>query len=163
MRGSFQTVIGHVWTSTLMKLQPSTISLSLFYNFFAFLAWLFWSKREVCYGKYGCFQRHPLWQVQMPQNPSRIGTRFHLFTRDNCNSAQLIDDHNKHQLSASHYKISRRTIFVIHGFTGQFGNLSPRRPGSQRLRFIFFEKERSAQCQWQKGESIGTPSVIDEY
>ena len=41
MRDCFQTLIGHVWTSTLMKLYPSTISLSLFYNFFAFFSMAF--------------------------------------------------------------------------------------------------------------------------
>ena len=41
MRDCFQTVIGHVWTSTLMKLYHSTISLSLFYNFFAFFSMAF--------------------------------------------------------------------------------------------------------------------------
>ena len=83
-----------------------------------FLAWLF-SKSRVCYQKYGCFNSHPNLLVKLPQSPSRIGIRFNLFTRANRNSAKLIDDHNKYKLTTSHFKISRRTIFVIHGFTGK--------------------------------------------
>ena len=83
-----------------------------------FLAWLF-SKSRVCYQKYGCFKSHPNLLVKLPQSPSRIGIRFNLFTRANRNSAKLIDDHNKYKLTTSHFKISRRTIFVIHGFTGK--------------------------------------------
>ena len=84
-----------------------------------FLAWLFLPKKEVCYPVYGCFKRHPNGLVNLPQSPSRIGIRFNLFTRANRNSAKLIDDHHQYKLTTSHFKISRRTIFVIHGFTGK--------------------------------------------
>ena len=87
-------------------------------NMSLFLAWLF-SPRRVCYQKYGCFNPHPNILVRLPQSLSRIGTRFNLFTRVNRNSAKLIDDHNQYKLTTSHFKISRRTIFVIHGFTGK--------------------------------------------
>ncbi|XP_073251237.1 inactive pancreatic lipase-related protein 1-like isoform X2 [Porites lutea] len=80
-------------------------------------AWLFLPKKEVCYPVYGCFKRHPNGLVNLPQSPSRIGIRFNLFTRANRNSAKLIDDHHQYKLTTSHFKISRRTIFVIHGFT----------------------------------------------
>ena len=83
-----------------------------------FLAWFF-PPKEVCYRKYGCFKSHPNLLVKLPQSPSRIGIQFNLFTRANRNSAELIDDHNKYKLTTSHFKISRRTIFVIHGFTGK--------------------------------------------
>ena len=73
----------------------------------------------MCYQNYGCFGPHPDRLVKLPQSPSQIGTRFNLFTRDNWNSAKLIDDHNKDKLTASHFKISRRTILVIHGFRGK--------------------------------------------
>ena len=77
-------------------------------------------KSRVCYEKYGCFNSHPNRRlVKLPQSPSRIGTRFNLFTRNNRNSARLIDDRNKYKLTASHFKISRRTILVIHGFRGK--------------------------------------------
>ena len=73
----------------------------------------------MCYQKYGCFNPHPNKLVKLPQSPSQIGTRFNLFTRNNRNSTTLIDDHNINKLTASHFKISRRTILVIHGFTGK--------------------------------------------
>ena len=82
-----------------------------------FLALLF--PKEVCYQKYGCFKSHPNPLVKLPQSPSRIGIRFNLFTRANKHSAKLIDDHNTYKLTTSNFKISRRTIFVIHGFTGK--------------------------------------------
>ena len=83
-----------------------------------FLALLF--PKEVCYQKYGCFKPHPNPLVKQPQSPSEIGVRFNLFTRENRNSATLIDDENESKLSASHFIISRPlTIFVIHGFTGK--------------------------------------------
>ena len=84
-----------------------------------FLAWLFLPKKEVCYPVYDCFKRHPNGLVNLPQSPSRIGIRFNLFTRANRNSAKLIDDQNRYKLTTSHFKISRRTIFAIHGFTGE--------------------------------------------
>lgn len=74
--------------------------------------------KEVCYQKYGCFKPHPNPLVKQPQSPSEIGVRFNLFTRENRNSATLIDDENESKLSDSHFIISRPlTIFVIHGFT----------------------------------------------
>ena len=82
-----------------------------------FLVLLF-SKR-VCYHKYGCFEHQTEKRVRLPRSPSQIGVRFNLFTRENGNSAKLIDDHDKSKLTTSHFKISRRTIFVIHGFTGK--------------------------------------------
>ena len=82
-----------------------------------FLAWLF--PKEVCYQRYGCFKPHPNPLAKQPQSPSQIGVRFNLFTKENRNSAKLIDDENESKLSASHFIISRPlTIFVIHRFTG---------------------------------------------
>ena len=109
-----------------------------------FLAWLF-SKR-VCYQKYGCFKSHPNLLVKLPQNPSRIGIRFNLFTRANRNSAKLIDDHNKYKLTTSHFKISRRTIFVIHGFTGK---------GSRNLKHLVTALIRGAFHTSQNSRNFG--------
>ena len=99
-----------------------------------FLAWLFSNK--VCYQKYGCFKSHPNPLVKLPQSPSRIGIRFNLFTRANRNSAKLIDDHNKNKLTTSHFKISRRTIFVIHGYTGKGRSLGTET--SKLIRFFSY-------------------------
>ena len=83
-----------------------------------FLAWLF--PKEVCYQRYGYFKPHPNPLAKQPQSPSQTGVRFNLFTKENRNSAKLIDDENESKLSASHFIISRPlTIFVIHGFTGK--------------------------------------------
>jgi len=77
--------------------------------------------KRVCYEKYGCFSHlSPSTRrffVKLPQSPSNIGTKFHLFTRSNTKSSQIIDDDDRNKLTASNFRISRRTIFVIHGFT----------------------------------------------
>ena len=84
-------------------------------NFFS-IGWLF--KSKVCYDKYGCFDRHPNLLVRLPQEPSKLGTSFLLFTRKNSQTAKIIDDSDVNKLRDSFFEISRRTIFLIHGFTG---------------------------------------------
>ena len=77
-------------------------------------------QRSVCYTKYGCFKNtaNP-WRL--PQSPSKINTAFYLFTRQNREIPQTIDDENKNKLAASNYNILRHeTIFVVHGFKGKF-------------------------------------------
>ncbi|XP_078354767.1 pancreatic lipase-related protein 2-like isoform X1 [Oculina patagonica] len=73
----------------------------------------------VCYGKYGCFTRdkpfNNFW-VWLPQDTSDVGTSFHLYTRNNREISQVIDDNDEGKLKASNFDISRRTILVIHGF-----------------------------------------------
>ena len=108
-------------------LPPSVKTFIPAYVLYVFLAWLF--SKKVCYQKYGCFKRQPNILIKLPQSPSRIGIRFNLFTRANRNSANLIDDHNKNKLTSSHFKISRRTIFVIHGYTGK-----GQAPGDENLK-----------------------------
>ena len=85
-------------------------------NFFS-IGWLF--KSKVCYDKYGCFDRHPNILVRFPQEPSKLGTSFLLFTRKNSQTAKIIDDSDVNKLRDSFFEISRRTIFLIHGFTGK--------------------------------------------
>ena len=85
-------------------------------NFFS-IGWLF--KSKVCYDKYGCFDRHPNLLVRFPQEPSKLGTSFLLFTRKNSQTAKIIDDSDVNKLRDSFFEISRRTIFLIHGFTGK--------------------------------------------
>ena len=77
------------------------------------------SKSEVCYDKYGCFDLHPNLLVQFPEEPSELGTSFLLFTRKNSQTAKIIDDSDVNKLRDSFFEISRRTIFLIHGFTGK--------------------------------------------
>ena len=90
--------------------------------FVLFLAFFFPKPKTVCYGKYGCF-KETFWRskvVKLPQKPSVIGTTFHLFTRVSPQTSIVIDDNDNNKLRASNFKISRRTIFVIHGFTGKY-------------------------------------------
>lgn len=84
-------------------------------SFFVLLGFLWRSK--VCHGKYGCFYRHRNLSVRLPQRPSRVGTSFHLFTRNNRQIAQSIDDRDVTKLKKSFFKIQRQTILLVHGFT----------------------------------------------
>lgn len=84
--------------------------------FAAFLA------REVCYGKYGCFSRQPPFNnllVSLPLGPSFVGTTFNLFTRTKREDAVVIDDKDEGKLSSSCFDIAKRTILIIHGYTGK--------------------------------------------
>ena len=77
------------------------------------------SKSKVCYDKYGCFDLHPNPLVRFPQEPSELGTSFLLFTRKNSQTAKIIDDSDVNKLRDSFFEISRRTIFLIHGYLGK--------------------------------------------
>ena len=79
-------------------------------NFFS-IGWLF--KSKVCYDKYGCFDRHPNLLVRFPQEPSKLGTSFLLFTRKNSQTAKIIDDSDVNKLRDSFFEISRRERFFL--------------------------------------------------
>ncbi|XP_078354762.1 pancreatic lipase-related protein 2-like [Oculina patagonica] len=73
-------------------------------------------QKEVCYGKYGCFERQPgliAWRVRLPESPEEVGTSFHMYTRD---GHGIVNDVDESLLTAPKFDISRRTIFVIHGY-----------------------------------------------
>ena len=83
-----------------------------------FLGFLF-TPTEVCYGKYGCFKTQPglnAWLVYLPEKPSVIRTSFHMFTRY---GSGIVNDIKGGKLRAPKFDISRRTIFVIHSYTGK--------------------------------------------
>ena len=83
-----------------------------------FLGFLF-PPTEVCYGKYGCFKTQPGTNgrfVYLPESPSVIRTSFHMFTRY---GSGIVNDIDEGKLTAPKFDISRRTIFVIHGYTGK--------------------------------------------
>ncbi|XP_022779802.1 inactive pancreatic lipase-related protein 1-like isoform X1 [Stylophora pistillata] len=76
--------------------------------------------KEVTYGKYGTFKEQPnvRWSIfirrpSLPESPSTVGTTFHLFTRG---GSLTVDDEDYTNLMGSDFDISRRTIFIIHGF-----------------------------------------------
>ena len=75
--------------------------------------------KTVCYEKYGCFEYFSPLSRELPQKPSKVGTKFHLFTRLNMKTSQIIDDEDESKLRASNFNISRRTIFVVHGYFGR--------------------------------------------
>ena len=82
------------------------------------LGFLF-TPNEVCYGKYGCFKKQPgsnAVLVYLPEEPSVIRTSFHMFTRYGFG---IVDDIDESKLRAPKFDISRRTIIVIHGYTGK--------------------------------------------
>ena len=99
-----------------IQVGKKSITIQRHCNFFS-IGWLF--KSKVCYDKYGCFDRHPNLLVRFPQEPSKLGTSFLLFTRKNRQTAKIIDDSDVNKLRDSFFEISRRTIFLIHGFTGK--------------------------------------------
>ena len=72
----------------------------------------------MCYGKYGCFKRQPgldALHVKLPKSPSDVGTTFSMFTRS---GSGIVNDVDVAKLRAAKFDISRRTIFIIHGYQG---------------------------------------------
>jgi len=63
--------------------------------------------------------------MMLPEAPSKMGTTLNLFTRSNRDAPQLIDDNDNQKLKNSNFDISKRTILIVHGFTGK-GILSVR-------------------------------------
>jgi len=55
--------------------------------------------------------------MMLPEAPSKMGTTLNLFTRSNRDAPQLIDDNDNQKLKNSNFDISKRTIFIVHGFT----------------------------------------------
>ncbi|XP_071986940.1 pancreatic triacylglycerol lipase-like isoform X4 [Engystomops pustulosus] len=79
---------------------------------------------EVCYNRLGCFNDAKPWAgtverpfAKLPWAPEKINTRFLLYTRNNQNSYQAISATNPSSISSSNFRTSRKTRFVIHGFT----------------------------------------------
>ncbi|XP_053548965.1 pancreatic triacylglycerol lipase-like [Bombina bombina] len=78
---------------------------------------------EVCFARIGCFSDSSPWAgtierpiSQLPWSPETINTRFLLYTRENPNNFQDINAVNPSTISASNFKTSRKTRFIIHGF-----------------------------------------------
>ncbi|XP_063290014.1 pancreatic triacylglycerol lipase-like [Pelobates fuscus] len=79
---------------------------------------------EVCYNRIGCFSDAKPWAgtierpiTKLPWTSEKINTRFLLFTRSNQNSFQVISAINPSTISSSNFRTSKKTRFVIHGFT----------------------------------------------
>lgn len=85
--------------------------------------------RQCRSGKYGCFKKiisPPRFLVKLPEAPSVIATKFHLFTRSNDEKSALIDDSNRDKLRTSNFEISKQTIFVAHGFSESINTWAPK-------------------------------------
>ncbi|KAM4033001.1 pancreatic triacylglycerol lipase-like isoform 1-T1 [Anomaloglossus baeobatrachus] len=78
---------------------------------------------EVCYSRIGCFTDNVPWAgtverpiSQLPWSPDRINVRFLLFTKSNPTNFQEVNAVNPSTISASNFRTSRKTRFIIHGF-----------------------------------------------
>ncbi|XP_078354760.1 inactive pancreatic lipase-related protein 1-like isoform X1 [Oculina patagonica] len=105
------------------------------------------SPKKVCYGKYGCFERQPglnAWLVKLPESPADVGTSFHMFTRDGFG---IVNDVDESKLTAPKFDISRRTIFVIHGYT------ESKNTWATRIKDALLEREdcNVILVDWRKG------------
>ncbi|KAJ7394433.1 hypothetical protein OS493_000242 [Desmophyllum pertusum] len=115
---------------------------------------------EVCYGKYGCFKKQPTqwpipwpslrllqWPIKLPQDPSKVQTSFHVFTRE---GSGKIDDHDQSKLQATDFDIARRTIFVIHGW------LESKYTWALRMKNALLDREdcNVILVDWSKGSQI---------
>ncbi|XP_063819889.1 pancreatic triacylglycerol lipase-like isoform X2 [Pseudophryne corroboree] len=79
---------------------------------------------EVCYNRVGCFNDAKPWAgtverpfTKLPWSPEQINTRFLLYTRNNQNSFQTISAATPSTISSSNFRTTRKTRFIIHGFT----------------------------------------------
>ncbi|XP_075071210.1 pancreatic triacylglycerol lipase-like [Mixophyes fleayi] len=79
---------------------------------------------EVCFDRLGCFSDAAPYSgtverpfTRLPSTPEQINTRFLLFTRDNQNSYQVISAVDPSTISSSNFRTSRKTRFLIHGYT----------------------------------------------
>ncbi|XP_066457494.1 pancreatic triacylglycerol lipase-like [Eleutherodactylus coqui] len=78
---------------------------------------------EVCFDRIGCFSDDVpwAWTVQrpiahLPWSPETINVRFLLFTKSNPNNFQEVNAVEPSTISASNFRASRKTTFIIHGF-----------------------------------------------
>jgi pimeloyl-ACP methyl ester carboxylesterase len=71
---------------------------------------------EVCYSGYGCFYDYKDLRTRpialLPVDPSRIATKFVLFTRQNSNSGIHITANSQ----SSYFRKNKMTRFIVHGF-----------------------------------------------
>uniref|UniRef100_A0A8C5WI63 Triacylglycerol lipase n=1 Tax=Leptobrachium leishanense TaxID=445787 RepID=A0A8C5WI63_9ANUR len=79
--------------------------------------------KEVCYDKIGCFSNERPWSwteerpiSRLPWSPQQIQAKFLLHTRENPVDFQVLDAFNESSISASNFKASRKSRFIIHGF-----------------------------------------------
>ncbi|KAG8544660.1 hypothetical protein GDO81_022104, partial [Engystomops pustulosus] len=78
---------------------------------------------EVCFSRIGCFTdnvpyagtlERPI--SKLPWAPEKINARFLLFTKSNPNNFQEVTATNPSTISASNFRTTKKTRFIIHGF-----------------------------------------------
>jgi len=79
------------------------------------------SGHSVTYSPFGTFTKdppfHKHWML-LPQSPSRVGTKFHLYTRRSGTDDQILDSLRPATIHASTFNSAKKTVFISHGFTG---------------------------------------------
>uniref|UniRef100_A0A670IEQ4 Triacylglycerol lipase n=1 Tax=Podarcis muralis TaxID=64176 RepID=A0A670IEQ4_PODMU len=83
-------------------------------------------RKEVCYDRLGCFSDDIPWAgtvqrpiAKLPWSPTRINTRFLLYTKQNPNNFQEITAINPETIDYSNFNASKITRFITHGFVDQ--------------------------------------------
>ncbi|KAG9465958.1 hypothetical protein GDO78_017434 [Eleutherodactylus coqui] len=81
---------------------------------------------EVCYDRIGCFTNGVPWAstlqrpiAKLPWSPETINVRFLLFTKSNPNNFQEVNAVDASTISASNFGASRKTRFIIHGYSAK--------------------------------------------
>ncbi|XP_066457495.1 pancreatic triacylglycerol lipase-like [Eleutherodactylus coqui] len=81
---------------------------------------------EVCYDRIGCFTNGVPWAstlqrpiAKLPWSPETINVRFLLFTKSNPNNFQEVNAVDPSTISASNFGASRKTRFIIHGYSAK--------------------------------------------
>ncbi|KAM4636728.1 inactive pancreatic lipase-related protein 1-like [Discoglossus pictus] len=95
-----------------------------------FVFWAVWilflgvlKGEEDCYEYPKCFPNDGPWSnlkrhcpMPEPQSPEKINTTFHLYTRQNNYTPQVISARNLSSISSSNFNSSKKIFFFIHGY-----------------------------------------------
>ncbi|XP_063399722.1 pancreatic lipase-related protein 2-like [Mytilus trossulus] len=84
------------------------------------------STSRVCYDHIGCFSNNPPFLNAfgyLPLSPDHINTSFHLYTQANPSNGQLLNPNGgAGSLRSTHFGLSHKTVFIIHGYHGTENN-----------------------------------------
>ncbi|KAM8780302.1 LOW QUALITY PROTEIN: pancreatic lipase-related protein 3 [Rhynchonycteris naso] len=87
------------------------------------LVFFFFSGKEICYERVGCFRDGLPWTgtwsrqlAGLPSSPEEISTRFLLYTRHNPKAHQEVSAVNYQTLQASHFRTDKMTHITIPGW-----------------------------------------------
>ncbi|CAC5375490.1 PNLIPRP1 [Mytilus coruscus] len=84
------------------------------------------STSHVCYDHIGCFSNSPPFLNAfgyLPLSPEHINTSFHLYTQANPSKSQLLNPYGgAGSLRSTHFGLSHKTVFIIHGYHGLESN-----------------------------------------